>query len=457
MKILAHTKSGDSIGLLDRFKNEGHSVCLYVDDATLKTLGEGRFDKVGSMAEGVLKNPDFVIFDMVGSGTVADGIKKHGIPVFGASKWLDDIELKREKGLEISKKFGIRVPDTVSFARMEEAISYAKSHPDFLVIKINGNISAASSFVADDSKEMVEFLDFLKDSQDLSGARFILQEKLKGVEVSSEVWFTNGKPITPFNMTMELKKFFPGDLGPATGCMFSAVAPYLSTMPKMIEKTLKRIFPTIEKEGISTCLDINCMVDEKTHEPIWMEYTARLGFSAIYALAATIDGDLGKFFYEVATGKAKKVPMNHSWGTALRAVISPYPLEPSDEKVSHALYDEIKGQPVKAPKDKYLYLCEEVMRDKKGRTVTAGVDGLVAECCGAGETLFEAWRKSQKLFEQVKVPGKMGRVTDGVDRAYKDSMKLRSWGYKEIPDPSPNKISAGVRAMSTPFISAAPA
>jgi phosphoribosylamine-glycine ligase len=442
MKILAHTKSGDSIGLLDRFLNEGHQVRLFVDDPSLKTLGEGRFDKVSSMAEGVLWKPDFVFFDMVGSGKIADGIRRQGLPVFGASEWLDDIELHREKGLELCQKVGIKTPKTVTFKKMDEAIAYAKSNPEFLVTKINGNISAESSFVADDSRGLVERLEFLKDSSDLSGATFILQEKLKGIEVSSEVWFSKGKPIRPFNFTVELKKFYPGDQGPASGCMFSAVAPYLSPMPKMIEKTLKKIFPIVEKMGLSTCIDINAMVLETTHEPIWMEFTARLGFSACYALAATIDGDLGKFFYEVATGKATRVPMNHSWGVALRTVISPYPLEPIDEKISHAIYESIKGQAVKSPKDKYIYLCEEVMKDKKGRYVTAGVDGLVAECCGTSENLYDAWRQTQKRFENIKVPGKMGRVSDGVDRAYKDTMKLKSWGF-EVPSPTPSSVKKG--------------
>jgi phosphoribosylamine-glycine ligase len=436
MKILAHTKSGDSVGLLDRFLMEGHQVKLFVDDPSLKTLGEERFDKVSSMAEGVLWKPDFVFYDMVGSGAQADGIRKQGIPVFGASKWLDDIELHREKGLELCQKVGIKTPKTVTFKKLEEAKAYASKNPQFLVIKINGNISAESSFVADDSRAMVEHLEFLSDSQDLSGATFILQEKLKGVEVSSEAWFSMGKPILPFNFTMELKKFYPNDQGPATGCMFSAVAPYLSTMPKIIEKTLRKLFPIIEQQKISTCLDINCILDEKTHEPTWLEFTARLGFSAIYALASTIDGDLGQFFYEVATGKAKKVPMNHTWGVALRTVISPYPLEPTDEKISHAIYEAIQGQSVKAPKNKLIYLCEEVMRDKRGHYVTAGVDGLVAECCGTSESLYDAWRQAQKRFEEIKVSGKMARISDGVDRAYKDTMKLKSWGF-EVPLPVP--------------------
>lgn len=435
MKVLAHTKSGDSIGLLDRFLTEGHQVKLFVDDPKLKTLGEGRFNKVSSMAEGVLWKPDFVFYDMVGSGKQADGIRKQGLPVFGAAEWLDDIELHREKGLQLCQSVGIKTPKTVTFKDLSEAMNYVKANPKFTVIKINGNISAESSFVADDPGQLVEHLEFLRDSQDLSGATFVIQEKLKGIEVSSECWFSNGKPILPMNFTIELKKFYANDQGPSTGCMFSAVAPYLSPMPKMIEKTLKKLFPIIGRQQLSTCLDINCMVDENTHEPIWMEYTARLGFSASFALAATIDGDLGQFFYEVAIGKAKKVPMNHTWGTALRAVISPYPLEPQDEKVSHAIYEAIQGQPIKAKKDKYTYLCEEVMRDKKGRYVTAGVDGLVAECCGASENLFDAWRQSQKRFDDLKVPGKMARYSDGVDRAYKDSMKLRSWGF-EIPKPS---------------------
>lgn len=434
MRILVVTKSCDSSGLVNRFIKEGHDIRVYHDEPELKGSLEGIAKKVSSIEAGLKENPHFVLFDMVGMGEKADQLRARGWNVFGASKLADEIELKREKGLEFAKKAGIKVPETQEFNRIEEAIAYVKANPDHTVVKVDGNLSAASSFVAKDVSEMVEWLNFLKESGGINGAKFILQQKLKGIEVSTECWFSKGKPVLPYNQTLELKKFFPGDLGPATGCMFSAVYPLSGQMPKFIDKTLKKIFPQIEKSGWSGPLDINCIVDEKTREPYFLEWTARLGYSAIYALAAMLDTNLGEFFYAIAKGTANRVPMAHSWGTALRLVVPPYPNEYPASKVERIIYDETRGQPIKFKEDKNLWLCD-VIQDDRGRIVTGGIDCIVAECTGQGSTLIEAWNKSKKIFEAVEVPNKMGRFTDGMDRAYKDSMRLRSWGY-DVPRPT---------------------
>lgn len=433
MRILVVTKSCDSAGIVNRFVEEGHDVRVFHEDSETRESMDGIVKKVPAIKEGLSFNPQLVLFDMVGMGEKADNLRAQGWNVFGASKFADDIELKREKGLEFAKKCGIRVPRSQELNNIDEAIYYVKANPDALVVKVDGNLSAASSFVAKDVSEMVEYLNFLKESGQIDGAKFILQQKLKGIEVSTEVWLSKGRPIRPYNQTFETKKLFPGDLGPATGCMSSAVYPLPGENPKFIEKTLKKAFPALLAASWTGPLDINCIVDEKTHEPYFLEWTSRLGYSAIYALLATFETNLGEFFYGVATGKVSHVPMAHTWGTALRVCIPPYPLEIQDEKISKYVYEEIAGQPVKTAKNRNIWLCEEVKKNEKGKYVTAGIDGVVAECTGQGRSLVEAWQASKKAFESIEVPNKFARLTDGINRAYRDAKQLKSWGY-DVPD-----------------------
>ena len=418
-----------------RLKKEGHQVWAYHAEPALDESMDGLLEKVPSMAAGIIKKPDFVLFDMVGHGEIADRLKKAGIPVFGASELADDLELKRDYGVEVSQKYGLKVPETEHFNSVGEAIRHVERNPMGYAIKLDGNISAASSFVSKSAAEMVEYLVFLRELGADKGTKFILQALVKGIEISTEVWFSKGKPILPFNGTLENKKLLAGDLGPSSGCETSAVFPYLSSSPKIVEKTLKKLFPLFEKDQWSGPVDINAIVSEKDHEPYFLEFTMRMGYSAIYALCAMIEDGIGDFLHGVATGTATRIPMRHSWGTSLRVSVPPYPLEIKDERLSREIYGSIAGQWVKAPEDKNIWLMN-VKKNERGRIVTAAVDGLVGECTGVGKSLYQAWKMSLDKFEQIKVANKQGRIKDGVDRVYGDMRKLRDWKY-DVPDPQP--------------------
>ena len=437
MKILIHSKNSDSGGLALRFLKEGHKVFMFTElpfyRNALRNMG---IIQVNSMAEGVKDKPDFVMFDREGNGDLADRLKKAGLAVCCASAMADKMELDRKFGLDLMEKNGIKIPKTENFNRMEDAVAYIKKNPNCYAIKVDGNVGASSSYVSCDDKDMLDYLAYQEEVGKIKkGSKFVLQEVVKGVEISTEVWFSHGRPVQPFNGTFETKKFMPGDLGPNTGCETSAVFSYRTSTPKMVQKTIAKIFPFMEKEKWTGPLDINCIVSEKDHEPYGLEWTVRLGYSAIYGLAALIEDGIGEFFHGIATGKIDRIKVKHSWATSLRLSIPPYPYEnPEDDKMEEALYENVKGLRVKAPDDKNWWPLD-VEKDGKDRIITSGGSGTVGECTGTGETIYQAWKKSQKIFDGVKVPNKMGRYVDGAERAFKDTTKLRSWGYQDVTKP----------------------
>jgi phosphoribosylamine--glycine ligase len=437
MKILVHNKNSDSAGLALRFVKEKHKVLWYTElpfyRNALRNMG---VEHVDSMTAGVKEKPDFVLFDREGNGDLADRLKKAGLNVCCANAMADKMELDRKFGLDLMKDNGIKIPKTEHFSNLQEAVAYVKKNPNAYAIKVDGNVGANSSYVSKDDKDMLDYLAYQDEQGKIKkGSKFVLQEVVKGVEISTEVWFANGKPIQPYNSTFETKKFMPGDLGPNTGCETSAMFPYVgSGVPRMVQKTIAKIFPFMEKQKWSGPLDINCIVSEKDHEPYGLEWTVRLGYSAIYAMAASIEDGLGEFFYGIASGNIKRIPFKHTWATALRLSIPPYPYEnPADDKVEESLYEAVAGLRVVAPNSPGWWPLD-VEKDSKGRLITSGGSGTVGECTGTGETIYQAWKKSQKVFEEVEVPGKMGRYIDGSERAFKDATKIKGWGY-DIPKP----------------------
>jgi hypothetical protein len=61
--------------------------------------------------------------------------------------------------------------------------------------------------------------------------------------------------------------------------------------------------------------------------------------------------------------------------------------------------------------------------------------GIIGECLGRGEKLLDAWKASKKVFDDVEVPNKGARYTDGIDDAWKRIMELKKMGYSDIPSP----------------------
>src|SRR5437660_2777935 len=245
MKILIHSNNGDFLGIAERMQQEGHRVSVFIKEPSCRAMGDGLVKKVGSLFEGVSDKPDAIIFDMSGEGETADRLRKAGLNVLGSSAFADKMELDRKFGIDLMRKNGIKIPVTQEFKNIDEAITFVKSKPQAYAIKMSGGESVcATSYVSKDEKDLLDYIGWQKERKLIKpGMEFILQEVIHGVEISTEVWFSHGKPLLPYNSTFENKKFLPGDLGPATGCETSAVFSYLSSSPKIIEKTMRKIFP----------------------------------------------------------------------------------------------------------------------------------------------------------------------------------------------------------------------
>ena len=435
MKILILTKSADSAGLWNRFRREGHQVSVYFSDPEVKDAMTGIVKRV-TLNEGIAEKPDFIWADMVGNGALCDKMKDAGLPVFGGSSFCDKVELERKVGLDFAKNSNILVPLSKTFSTLNEVRHYVASRGKPVVIKCDGNKSASSSHVAESSEEALEYLEFLADSGQEKGMTYLVQEVVKGIEISTEVWVCQGRILYPINSTFKEKKLMEGGKGPNTGAMSSVVFPYLTSSPRIAQETVLKIASSLAKLKFTGCLDVNVIVGEEDHQARFLEFTARAGYDAIYALSAMIEGSLADFFRDLAHGKATRVPLSHTWGAAIRLLIPPAPNEwPDDPEISKKAYSAIKGQPVKIPEDRYIYPIEELGKDKKGRWMTQGIDGTVAEACGIGRNASEAWQGAKSRWEKIKVPSAMGRF-DGITRVLEDAKKLRSWGY-EVPNPEP--------------------
>jgi phosphoribosylamine--glycine ligase len=448
MRVLVYSLYGDSGGIAYQMQKEGAKVDLFVKDAFYRRQMSGLVPHVETLEEGLAAKPDFVLFDLNGEGKVADEVRRKGFRVIGGSELADRLEMDRSYGGKVAQQYGIKTPKTTEFNDVLSAISFVKKTGKAYAIKIDNNKSESSSYVGKSADDLVDYLEHAREEKTIgAGDTFILQEVVKGAEISTEVWFSGGTPLWPANSTFETKKFLAGELGQRTGCEVSLVYHYDGMQSRIVDKTIRKIFPLLKYAKWTGPIDVNCIVSEDDHEPYFLEWTPRLGYSAIYAYLAILGIPISEFFFRVTRGPFT-IPFKSVWGTSLKLSIPPYPAEIEDKKAANETYGKTEGTRIngKYGADFIPIDCQK----GKGSTelMSAGTSCILGECLGRGKTPLDAWRASQKVFKSVEVPNQQGRYTDGLEDPFKRAKQLKEWGY-DVP------ISAGTKTL--PLLSKVPA
>lgn len=445
MKVLIYSMEGDSCGIAYKMQKEGAQVDLFIKEKWARRQMEGIVPHVETLEEGLKNKPDYILFDLNKDGAVADDLRRDGWKVVNGSKLADKLEFDRAYGVKVCEQVGIKTPKTTEFKNVEEAISFIKKNDKPYAIKMDGNAGGESaSYVASGQEDMLDYLAQQKESGRIDGNTFIIQEVVKGAEISTELWFSDGIPLWPANSTLEDKKFLAGGLGQRTGCETSLVYHYEGSDSKIIDKTIRKLFPLLKYSRWTGCIDVNTIVSEDDQEPYFLEFTPRIGYSAIYAYMAILGVPISEYFLNVAKGSTWNIPFKSTWGTSLKLSIPPYPTVIQPEEASEETYGLQEGVRING---KYGpdFIPIDVMRGKKTDIMASGITCIIGECLGRGSSVMEAWRASQRVFKSVEVPNKQGRYVDGLEDIWKRALKLKQYGYG-IP-----KISGEGREVVLPL------
>ena len=407
------SKHGDALALLGRLADEGNGVSFWIKDKKAKPSYKGILPQVDNW-NGNLTKDTIVLFDMVGLGSIADNLKKNGFKVFGGGKLNDSLELNREFGMKIAKSSGLKVPKWERFDSFNKAQKFVKNGR--WVFKPQNNQSPAFTYVSSDAEDMVEMLSYFEDIW-TGKVDFIIQEKIDGVEVSIECFYKDGKPISnTLNTTLECKRFLEGDRGSNTGCMGSVVRFWKKPNPKLYKLTLQKVEPFLRRFKYSGPLDCNCIISENDRMPYFLEWTARFGYNAIHALCEGLNQDVGSFIGGILNGGNLSKP-SYDWLAAVRVSIPPYPQDG----------DKSANKPIRGIDDmEHTWLLDA--KYEKGRLLTAGVDGVVAEVTGRNETLSGLASGIYGIIDKMKIPDKQYRA-DIISNAEKRINILKEWKY----------------------------
>jgi phosphoribosylamine--glycine ligase len=321
--------------------------------------------------------------------------------------------------MKAAKMCGIRVPKWKQFTDFGKAKKHVQANSQVWVFKPLGNKNPEYTYVADSGDDMLDMLDYYAANWK-GPVNFILQERIEGVELSTEAFYLNGAiQEHTLNCTIECKKFMPGDIGPNTGCMGSVVRFWKKADPKIYRFTLRKFESFLKRFKYTGPLDINCIVSKNDRMPYFLEWTARFGYSAIYAACEGLTS-LGGY---IDTLLGKKGDSGASWGPsynwlgAVRVTIPPYP---SDKGVANSAGRPITGN------DDHTWLLDA--KYDQGRLVSAGVDGVVAEVTGKAAGLPALGKEIYSRIDAITIPDMQYR-TDIITTAEKRIKTLQEWKY----------------------------
>lgn len=386
--VLFISKSGDAVPLAIRLAQEGHIVKVWFKERKAKASLRGFKNPTQIQNSRLnLEQYDLVLADMVGQGDIMEEMRRKGRTVLGGGVFNDAIELDREYGAKIAKTFTqLKQPHTRPCETLEELKEYVDKADRPLVVKPLGNAPTSLTLVSKEPKNLL-----LKSYIEERGNELvpcIVQDRVEGVEISTEGWFNGKDWVLPFNHTLEKKRFMEGDKGPNTGCMGNVV--WVTEGDKLVSAALKPLTPLLRRVGYVGPIDVNCIVAEDG--PYFLEWTARFGYDAFWALAELVRMPLFDFLWGIAVGTLKQVPMHQEYAIAVRLSIPPWPHK--EEVLGGLQYLDIPEEAMR-----HVWLSDVALKD--GRFVTAGVDGVLGAVSARGTDIREARRRVYRTVKNI--------------------------------------------------------
>lgn len=408
---------------------EGHQLKVYLADKDVSRCYDGLVWKSDNW-ERDAKDADFTIFDATEHGEKAEYLRSKGVKVWGASVLADRLESDRAFGMDVLTRAGIPVPETKHFSNAAEAKKLVEAYKDGdrMVIKLDDpKASKSSSYVAKDKADMLSRIEgwtTTEDEQANLGKGGIVQEFIKGVEISIEGWFDGEAFLYPYNITMEDKHLLNDDLGPNTGCAQNLVKQLRPAHPKLARLLLEPLVPVLARGKFIGQIDVNAIVNSEG-KPFALEFTPRCGYDATPTLVmglpgygeavaralhlktcqqgeceCPLDGDC-----HCLTCGAERPPF---WFLgAVRTYLPPYPFECADHGVTGAAYDASRGTEIKgwlegsdSVKARTI-LYDACMED--GKLLTAGTCGIPFISLGHGSTIDDMLQDLDRHLSEVSV------------------------------------------------------
>ena len=401
---------------------EGHDVKFFIENPADKEIGDGFVPKVDSWEEHVAWADVIIFDDVLGHGTFAKKLRDEGKLVVGGTPYTDMLEDDRSFGQKELKKYGISIIPFEDFNSFEDGIDFVRKNPGRYVIKPSGHAQNLKGLLfigeEDDGRDVIQVLDDYRKAWSHKIPQFQLQKRVVGVEIAIGAFFNGKKFVTPVNVNFEHKKLFPGNLGPSTGEMGTAM--FWSEPNKLFSSTLKKFESKLAEEEFVGYIDLNCIVNGNNIYPL--EFTSRFGYPTIFIQEEGISMGMGEFFYKLASSTLESFKYKTGFQIGVRLVVPPFPF---DDPETFNVKSKDSVIHFKKPTDGVHI---EDVKLLNGEWVITGDSGVILVVCGTGPTMKQAQQQVYNRIKNIMIPHMYYR-TDIGNSWFEDSDKLHNWGY----------------------------
>ena len=403
-------------------KKEGHEVKYHIINKDQKDVCDGFVDKCDSWQDSV-GWADAVIFDDFGFGKEAGELRKAGKPVVGGSLYTDNLELDREFGQHELEDAGISIIPRWNFTSFDDAIEFIRKNPDRYVLKPSGLAQNEKELLfvgqEEDGKDITDMLQRYKKNWGKKIKVFQLQKFISGVEVAVGAFFNGAEFVGPVNVNFEHKRMFPGELGPSTGEMGTAML-FMADSP-LFNATLAKMKARLSESGYVGYIDLNCIVNSRGVYPL--EFTSRFGYPHISIMMEGVLSEWGQFLYGIAKKEKPEFRTKRAFEVGVVVAVPPFPF---DDPQAFKKYSEDASIIFKKPVYEGIHLGDVKLDENDWKL--AGNSGYALVVTGSGTTMEEARSVTYNRVKNIIIPNMFYR-TDIGKRWAEDRDRLTTWGY----------------------------
>lgn len=432
MKFLVRSGWGESLALARRLEAEGNEVRFSVIEPTARDVGNGLIQKTRDFPAAA-SWADVVVFDSneFTMPRESERLRSANRLVVGSSHFSATLENDRAAAMQLASDASLNVPEFMDFVgrkAFQQARDFlsGQDEDDGWVWKPNDG-SIASTYVSNDVPEMLRMLSYFEHlyatqkGPEKVPFDFILTPKIEGTEVSTEAWF-NGSSCYLVNQTLERNRFCNKDLGEKTGCAGNVVWCYGDNESCVLFKELIDPIVPFIKGKYNGPIDVNVMIEKESNAPVFLEFTPRIGYDAIFSLMHLVD-DMGSLLYATARGdKWSGRFLTDQFAGAVRVNIPPYP----EHEEGRAAGVPVFGfDPSKVRRS--ISPCE-VRLNPQGDVETSGPEGYVFVVSAVGGDVASSIANAENTIKEIKVP-LMRYRTDLSDRCTEVYGDLVSSGW----------------------------
>ncbi len=338
---------------------------------------------------------------------LVDRLSREGLPVFGPTRAQAQLESSKAFAKMVMKQNLVPTAEYKVFDNPQSALEYCEDLKGNCVIKVDGLAAGKGVFLCSKLEEAKSILDeiFLQKRFGASGERVVIEEKLRGSEISF-IAICDGKDAIPFGTAKDYKRLLDADRGPNTGGM-GAISPAPNFDEELEAFVLEKVIrPCVRQTAFKGFLYAGLILTQEG--PRVLEFNARLGDPETQAMLPRLESDLLQHLTDLNETMSvecirDKMLWDQSHSCCVVMCSEGYPVGPK-------LGTPIMGVD-RAKKTPGVLIFHAGTTEQNGTLVTSG--GRVLCVTGSGATLNEAKASAYQAVELIFWPGENHRTDIG--------------------------------------------